>query len=181
MEGYGFNGQKLYGPAQIQRLAQQYVALNSGSVVDFNFDGQTVATHLTSFTVEYRDVSTPFGEPYQLIGSGPDTITLVGCGWSHVDAIGMISALESNADLSIPSEYLIDLQTLKNPNSSAEQVTGAVKKLLPWLRQLKEDNIFDFDTFHKLIGNLPGESKKFDEMPGLADHGKIRLVFKMVN
>ena len=180
VEGYGFNGHLLFGPAQIQRMAQEYVALNSSSTTDFTFDGHSVATRLTSFTVDYRDPINPFGEPYRLIGSGPDTITLVGCSWSHVEAISMISALEGKAGLTFPVEYSSDFQILKDKYATAEQVTGAVQRILPWLRQLKDENKFDFDTFHSLIGNLPGESKTFDEMPGLADHGKIRMVFEIV-
>ena len=180
VEGYGFNGHLLYGPAQIQRLAQEYITLNSGSTTNFTFDGNSISTRLTSFSVDYQDSDYTFGEPYRLIGSGPDTITLVGCSWSHVEAIGMISALERQAGFSIPAEYSSVFQILKDPSASAEQVTGAVQRILPWLRQLKNENKFDYDTFHTLIGNLPGESKTFDEMPGLADHGKIRMIFELV-
>lgn len=180
VEGYGFNGHQMYGPAQLQRLAQEYVTLNSGSTTEFTFDGRSITTRLTSFSVDYRDTTRPFGEPYRLIGSGPDTITLVGCNWSHIEAIGMISSLEEQAGLSIPAEYSGALQTIRDPYASAEQVTAAVQRVLPWLRQLANENKFDFNTFHLLIGNLPGESKTFDEMPGLADHGKIRMVFEIV-
>jgi hypothetical protein len=186
-QGYGFRGAGRLGPIQQEmriskifdpsELAKLGITQNT---FDFNFDGKTtVHTILESVQYSPQDGELILGQPANLIGGSPDTITAIICSWGHVEAIQMILDHAKDVPPSLQSTFAI----LNDPQASGGQIEKAVQKLVnEWL---KTDSDFDFAKFHHIFGNFLGDKPKtFDELlnrgkDGLVGRGRLVLRFRV--